>query len=69
MTISLSGLILGPQTVGILSDFVFGNEHLNYAVAAVPFIFGIPVLFFSGYARRVYLKELAIQEAVEAGED
>ena len=67
MTISMSGLILGPQTVGLLSDFAFGNENLNYAVAAVPFIFGVPVLFFSRYARRVYLQELAIQEAAEAG--
>ena len=67
MAISMSGLILGPYTVGILSDHVFGNEQLNYAVAAVPLIFGVPVLLFSRYARRVYLEELEIQEAAEAG--
>ena len=29
--ISLTGLILGPGTIGWLSDNVFGNEHLDYA--------------------------------------
>lgn len=65
MIISLSGLLLGPGTVGWLSDNVFGNEHLNYAAAAVPAIFGIPVLFLIGYARRGYLAEVEIQEAAE----
>lgn len=58
MAISLSGLFLGPTTVGLLSDKVFGNEHLNYATAAVPAIYGIPVLFFIGYALRAYRAEL-----------
>ena len=69
MTISLTGLMLGPQTVGLLSDHVFGNENLNQAVAAVPFIFGIPTLLFMRYARRVYLQELQQQEAAEAAAD
>ena len=68
MTISMTGLILGPQTIGLLSDHVFGNENLNYAAAAVPVIFGVPVLFFIKYARRVYLEELARQEALESAE-
>lgn len=62
MVISLSGLLLGPGTVGWLSDNVFGNEHLNYAAAAIPAIFGIPVLLLISYARRVYLAEVAHQE-------
>ncbi len=64
MTISFAGLFLGPMSVGWLSDNVFGNEHLNYAAAAVPAIFGIPVLLLIRYARRVYLAEVERQEAV-----
>ncbi len=63
MGISLAGLLLGPASVGWLSDNVFGNENLNFAVAAVPAIFGIPVLLLIRYARRVYLDEVAKQEA------
>jgi MFS family permease len=65
MVISLSGLLLGPGTVGLLSDQVFGNENLNFAAATVPAIFGIPVLLLIGYARRVYLDEVMRQEAEE----
>lgn len=64
MTISFAGLFLGPMTVGWLSDNVFGNEHLNHAAAAVPAIFGIPVLLLIRYAMRVYLAEVRNQEAV-----
>lgn len=63
MMISLSGLLLGPGTVGWLSDNVFGNEHLNYAMATVPAMFGIPVILLIGYARRAYLAEIEAQEA------
>ncbi len=62
MMISLSGLLLGPSTVGWLSDNVYGNEHLNYAVATVPALFGIPVILLIGYARRRYLAEIEKQE-------
>ena len=62
MTISMAGLFLGPSTVGLLSDHVFGNENLNFAVATVPLVFGIPVLLFIPYARRVYREELLRQE-------
>ena len=66
MTISMAGLFLGPSTVGLLSDHVFGNENLNLAVAAVPLVFGIPVLLFIPYARRVYRVELERQESADA---
>jgi hypothetical protein len=46
-----------------LSDNVFGNEHLNYAMATVPAVFGIPVILLIGYARRAYLAEVQAQEA------
>jgi hypothetical protein len=61
MVISMAGLLLGPSTVGMLSDNVFGNERLNLATAAIPLIFGVLVLPFAGYARRVYNAELARQ--------
>ncbi|MEM7705270.1 MAG: MFS transporter [Pseudomonadota bacterium] len=66
MVLSLSGLLLGPGTVGWLSDGVFGNENLNYAVAAVPAIFGLPALLLIPYARRSYLAEVAAQEKAGA---
>ena len=65
MTISLTGLFLGPPTIGWLSDNVFGNEALNLAAATVPAIYGIPVLLLIPYARRIYLAEVEAQE--EAG--
>ena len=61
MAISFAGLFLGPTTVGWMSDNVFNNEQLNYAVAAVPAIYGIPILLLSGFAMRAYRGELARQ--------
>jgi len=66
MMISLSGLLLGPGTVGWLSDNVFGNENLYLAAATVPAVFGIPVLLLIRYARRVYLAEVEAQAAPES---
>lgn len=64
MMISMSGLMLGPSTVGWLSDNIYGNEQLNLAVATVPLVFGIPVILLIRYARRAYLAEVEKQEAV-----
>lgn len=45
MAISLTGLLLGPTTVGSLSTRVFGEENLHLAVSALPFIYGaVPAL-------------------------
>ena len=63
MAISFAGLFLGPTTVGWMSDNVFSNEQLNYAVAIVPAIYGIPILLLSGFALRAYRGELARQTA------
>ncbi len=63
MTISFAGMGLGPTTIGWLSDNVFGNENLNLAAAAVPAIYGIPVLLLIGFARRRYLAEIEAQES------
>ncbi|MEM9209268.1 MAG: MFS transporter [Pseudomonadota bacterium] len=63
MAISFAGLFLGPTTVGWMSDNVFGNEQLNFAVAIVPALYGIPILLLSGFALRAYRSELAKQAA------
>lgn len=47
LIISLVGMIVGQTAVGLMSDLVFGNENLRYAVAAVPVIFGVPAFLFS----------------------
>ena len=65
LIVSMTGLLLGPMTVGLLSDHVFGNENLFKAAAAVPAIYGIPVLLLAAYARRVYRAEHDAQ--AEAG--
>jgi len=41
-----------------LSDHVFGNENLRFAVSAVPVIFGVPALLFGFYGRGAYVREL-----------
>ncbi len=58
MTISLSGLFLGPTTVGSLSTRVFGEDNLNLAVAAVPIIYGVIPLVLIPITRRLYLKQM-----------
>lgn len=58
MVAGLAGLFLGPLTVSLLSDNVFGNENLRYAMSSVPLIFGVPALMFGWYAMRFYVAEL-----------
>ena len=58
MAISLSGLLLGPTTVGILSTRVFGEENIRYAVAALPILYGIVPLLLIPLTRRLYLKQM-----------
>ncbi len=66
MCMSLTGLILGPGTVGFLSQYVFGEDRLNYAVAAMPVIYGIIPILFMPAIRRWYLEQVARLEATEA---
>lgn len=54
MIISITGLFLGPTTVGLLTDNVFGTEGLRYAMVMVPVLFGVPLLFLLPITRRVY---------------
>ncbi|MEM8983837.1 MAG: MFS transporter [Pseudomonadota bacterium] len=62
LTISMAGLFLGPPTVGYLSD-LWGNDKLNLATAAVPAMYGIPILLLIPFALRAYRREIAAQTA------
>ncbi len=64
MAISICGLMLGPTSVGLLSDYVFGSESLNYAVALPPLIFGIPLLTFLPFIYKRYMGEVAAMEGI-----
>ncbi len=58
MAISISGLMLGPTTVGVLSTRVYGEAHLREAVATVPMLYGLIPLLLIPVIRRAYLKRL-----------
>ncbi len=58
LIISLVGMIVGQTAVGLMSDLVFGNENLRYAVAAVPVIFGVPAFLFSFVGLAAYRRAL-----------
>jgi len=57
--ISVTGLMLGPTTVGILSDSVVGAENIRYAVSLVAIIYGVPVMFMLRSTLRRYRKHVA----------
>lgn len=70
MCMSIAGLMLGPTSVGLLSDYVFGADQLRYAIALPPLIFGIPVILLMPTIRRLYNRELAaFGLAEQAAED
>jgi len=54
LTISLTGLVLGPMTVGLLNDWVMGEAGARYSVALVPVIYGIPLLFIVRWSFKSY---------------
>jgi len=58
MTMSLFGLFVGPTAVGYLSQHVYGEEHLNYALATVPVLIGIVPLALIPLTRRLYLQHI-----------
>ncbi len=59
VTISLSGLFLGPTTVGILSTDFFGEKELRLALASVPVIFGLIPALLLPTALRLYRAQMA----------
>ena len=58
IVISVAGLLLGPTSIGVLNDLVFGEAGIRYSAALVPLVFGLPVLIFLRPIRRVYLARL-----------
>lgn len=58
MSISLSGLFLGPMLVGLFNDFIFGPEGVRYSVAVIPAIFGLPVMCMAPLILRLYRRAL-----------
>ena len=59
MTISLTGLFLGPTTVGFLSTRVYGEAHLAWALATLPALYGLVPLILIPVTRRLYLAQMA----------
>lgn len=51
---------LGPIMVGYLSNLVFGEENLRYAVACVPVVFAIVPFLLIPMTRRLYAKQLEL---------
>jgi len=64
MCISLAGLLLGPTTIALLNDFVFGEENIRYSMALLPALYGIPVLSMAGLIRRNYLEAQAYYDGI-----
>ena len=62
IVISIAGLMLGPTSIGLMSDLIFGESGLRYAVALVPAIFGLPVLLTIASTRRRYREESGRRE-------
>lgn len=65
LLISLTGLLLGPMTVGFLNDWVMGEEGARYSVALVPLIYGLPVFLLTRLFKGKYLER--VQEIIGAG--
>lgn len=59
VTISMSGLFLGPTTVGYLSTRVFGEDELRLAVAFGPLIYAMIPALLLPTALRLYRAQLA----------
>jgi len=63
IVISVAGLMLGPTSIGLLNDHVFGEQGIRYAAAIVPALFGLPVLATAFGTRRRYTRELGRVQA------
>ena len=57
IVISISGLMLGPMSIGLLNDHVFGEQGIRFSVALVPLMIGLPILATVFATRRRYLLE------------
>jgi MFS family permease len=60
--INITGLFLGPPTVGWLSTNLFGEANLRYAVAIQPLIFGtIPLILLPAISRAYRMRLAALE--------
>jgi MFS family permease len=59
MVISLTGLLLGPTTVGVLSTRVYGEADIRYAVATLPILYGLVPLLLMPITWRLYRAQMA----------
>lgn len=58
MSISMTGLFLGPPTVGYLSTHVFGEADLRFAYAATCVFYALIPTLFVGQTLRAYRRQL-----------
>lgn len=58
VAISLSGLLLGPTSVGVLATRVFGEDNLQYAVSVVPILYGIVPMCLIPMTRKLYIQQM-----------
>jgi MFS family permease len=64
MCISLAGLLLGPMSIALLNDHVFGVDGIRYSMALVPFVYGVPLLLAGPYILRRYREAYAHYDAL-----
>ncbi len=55
--------MLGPTTIGILNDQMFGEAGLKYSMALLPFVYGVPVLLLVPVTLRLYAHTCAEMRA------
>ncbi|GLQ22087.1 MFS transporter [Algimonas porphyrae] len=58
MAISMSGLLIGPVGVGFLSDNVFGEENLRFAMASLAPVVGVIPLALIPISKRLYVRKM-----------
>ncbi len=67
MVISMTGLLLGPTTVGLLSSRFYGEARLHLAIATVPILYGIvPLLLLPAIGRAYARQAEALRRAATA---
>jgi len=64
MCISLAGLMLGPTTIALLNDNVFGEMGIRYSMALLPALYGIPILLMTNVIRKNYIGAAVHYESI-----
>jgi len=66
MTMSFVGGLTSPLLVGYMSSNVFGEDKLYVAMSVLPLIYGIPAILLLPLTIKLYRRELALLETVNA---